>query len=189
MDEIWKDIKGFEGVYKISNFGRLASLKKGYFNILSNKNSKGDYISVILKSKNKVLHTRIHRLVYSTFVEEIPKGKKYHIHHKDGNKQNNRISNLELVNSHNHHKIHIKKNPNIIKGLVNYNKYIKTKPISQYSLDGKYIATYSNATDAYKATNVCKRNILQVANKEPFNKKGNIRKQAGGFIWKFKEEI
>ena len=42
---------------------------------------------------------------------------------------------------------------------------------------------------AEKITGICSRNILQVANKEPFNKKGNIRKSAGGYIWKFESEL
>ena len=44
---------------------------------------------------------------------------------------------------------------------------------------------YENSCDASVSTGVCQRNILQVANKEPYNKNGKIRKQAGGFIWKF----
>lgn len=67
--------------------------------------------------------------------------------------------------------------------MVNYNKYVKTKKILQYTLEGKYIATYNNSKEASQATGVCQRNILQVANKEPFNKKGNIRKQVGGYVW------
>lgn len=37
-------------------------------------------------------------------------------------------------------------------------------------------------------TGICQRNILQVANKEPYNSKGSIRKQAGGYVWKFEKE-
>ena len=48
MDEIWKDIKGFEGVYQISNMGRLRSHKSGKWSILSNNNARGGYLSVVL---------------------------------------------------------------------------------------------------------------------------------------------
>lgn len=186
MEEIWKDIKGFEGFYQISNKGRLASFYRGGFHILSNKNSNGGYFSVVLHGdKGKRKSTRIHRLVYETFVGEIPKGKKYHIHHINGNKQDNRLENLIYLSSSEHQQKHIKENPQILNGMINYNKHIRPKRIEQYGLDGKYIATYENSCDASVSTGVCQRNILQVANKEPYNKNGKIRKQAGGFIWKF----
>ena len=89
------------------------------------------------------------------------------------------------ISSSEHQQKHIKENRRILNGMINYNRYIKTKKIEQYDLDGRYIATYANGYDASISTGVCHRNILQVANKEPFNKKGNIRKQAGGYIWKF----
>lgn len=186
--EKWVDIEGFEGVYKVSNLGRIMSNKRGYWNILSIKNSRGDYLSVVLKRNNKDKHSlsiKVHRLVYLSFVGQIPKGKKYHIHHIDGNKQNNNVNNLELVNSSEHHKIHIAENPLMLSGLVRYNKYDKTKAIMQFDLDGNYIKTYLNGVEASKETGICRRNILQVANKEPYNKNGNVRKQAGGFIWRF----
>lgn len=61
--------------------------------------------------------------------------------------------------------------------------------ILQYSLDGEFINSYYCATEASRVTGVCARNILQVANKEPFNSSGSIRKQAGGYIWKFEKEV
>ena len=47
---------------------------------------------------------------------------------------------------------------------------------------------YCNAMEASRNTGVCGRNILQVANKEPYNSKGSVRKQAGGYVWKFEKE-
>lgn len=186
-NEIWEHIQGSEE-YAISNFGRIASNKRGFWRVLSQKNSKGDYLSVTLRSGDKCKSTRIHRLVYEAFIGQIPNGHKYHIHHIDGNRQNNEVSNLCLVNCFEHHFLHIEENPSILNGMINYNKYVRTKKIEQYDLSGNYIATYNNGVEASQATGVCRRNILQVAGKEPYNKKGSIRKQAGGYIWKFAEE-
>jgi predicted Mrr-cat superfamily restriction endonuclease len=54
-------------------------------------------------------------------------------------------------------------------------------------MQGNVIAKFDNSKEASVTTGVCQRNILQVASKETFNKKGGIRKQAGGYIWKFAE--
>ena len=184
-NEIWKDVKGFEGIYQISNLGRLKSFKKhksGY--ILSNKNQKGDYLSVILKGNNKVRHTRIHILVVESFIGDIPKG--YQVHHIDGNKQNNCVDNLEIVSTRTHHILSVLDNPKLINGMINYNKKIRPKKIYQYSLDGDFIKEYPNAIEASNETGVCSRNILQVANKDEY-KPGLVRKQAGGFVWSFEK--
>lgn len=188
MHEEWKWVNGFEGVYQISNLGRLKSFKRcqnGY--ILSNINAKGGYLSVILSDPiaKKKRYTRIHILVAEAFIGNIPRG--YHVHHIDDNKQNNVASNLEII----HPKIHRKEteitHPQIITGMRNYNKYERPKHIVQYDLDNHFIAEYANAEIASRLTGVCQRNILQVANCEEY-KPGKIRKQAGGYIWKIKEE-
>ena len=200
MTEDWKWIKGCEGKYQISNHGRLKSfLKNQNGEIRSNINKKGWYITVnLIDNSGKRNTLRIHRLVYENFAGEIPKG--YHIHHKDGNKQNNMITNLEALSPKEHCFETIKHNPHILDGLIAYNKgtpigdktIYKRFPrgqIFQYTLNGEFIAKYPNAMDASRESGVCARNILQVASKEPFNKKGNIRKQAGGYIWRFEKEV
>lgn len=188
MKEIWKWIDGYEGIYQISNKGRLKSFKRdndGY--ILSNTNSKGWYFTVNLFDYKGKMHTeRIHILVARAFIGAIPKG--YHVHHKDGNKQNNIVSNLEIIHPSKHAQETIKQNENVLKGLNNYNKYGKTKKLQQYTLDGILLAEYVNGEVASRMTGICQRNILQVATKTSFNAKGNIRKQAGGYLWKFAEE-
>lgn len=97
MKEEWKWIEGYEGRYTISNKGRLKSyLSDKYGKILSQTNRFGWYFTVNLKDENGKMSTkRIHVLVAEHFIGKIPKG--YHVHHKDGNKQNNVVTNLEII--------------------------------------------------------------------------------------------
>lgn len=188
MKEEWKWIAGYEGLYQISNHGRLKSFRKnkdGY--ICSNTNKNGWYLTVNLFDKDRNRKTeRIHVLVARSFIGDIPKG--HHVHHKDGNRQNNRVDNLEIIHPRKHWHETEERNHNIIAGMNNYNRYTKTKRIRQYTQDGVYLAEYINGEVASRMTGICQRNILQVASKEPFNKKGGIRKQAGGYVWKFADE-
>lgn len=101
--EIFKDIKGFEGKYQVSNFGNARSLdikikvKNGFRTykgkpLVLSTNSNG-YLGVSLSIKNCRRNAYIHRLVAETFLPN-PLNKKC-VNHKDGNKQNNNIDNLE----------------------------------------------------------------------------------------------
>jgi len=184
--EIWKDIEGFRGIYQVSNHGGLKSFKaKSYGRILKNTNAKGGYYSVVLRSHNgKVRFTRIHRLVAEAFIPNPNNLRE--VNHKDGNKQNNTVENLEWVTPSENIQDAMKRSPQMVSGMNHYNQFVRPKTIVQFSLDSKYIAEYPNAAEAAKSTGVCQRNILQVASKEEY-KPGRTRKQAGGFIWKYKE--
>ena len=103
MKEIWKDIKGYEGYYQISSLGRVKSLnrtKKHSYNsiaLLKEKylkpQSANGYKFVRLCKGNNVKMKIVHRLVAEAF---IPNPNNYkEINHKDENKSNNNISNLE----------------------------------------------------------------------------------------------
>jgi len=183
--ERWKDIPGFEGLYQISSNGRLKSFKQRCDGrILSCKNSKGDYITTVLCGLDvKSRSVSIHRLVAEAFVPN-PENKP-EVNHIDHDKQNNHASNLEWVTRKENAHHAIKHNPSITKGMVRYNRFIRPRTILQYTNCGKLVAEYPNSVDAQKATGVCYRNILQVANRDEFSP-GRIRSQAGGFVWKFK---
>lgn len=87
MKEIWKDIAGYEGLYQVSNLGNVKSKRK----IL--KPIDGEYKKVGL-SKNGIQNTLyIHRLVANAFLENS--NNYTHINHKDENKHNNNVNNLE----------------------------------------------------------------------------------------------
>lgn len=97
--EIWKNIKNYEGLYKISNLGRVKSLPKyagrSYRKekILKTYLDKNGYVKVILCKNNRTRFLSIHRLLAEAF---IPNPNDYpQINHKDENKQNNSLNNLE----------------------------------------------------------------------------------------------
>ena len=100
MEEVWEDIAGFEGLYKISNRGRVLRLSKTTSNrrYLPNKvrkpvKSSNGYLKIGLTYDKKQVTLLIHRLVAMTFIDN-PKNKK-EVNHIDGNKENNIVSNLE----------------------------------------------------------------------------------------------
>lgn len=99
MKEIWKNIEGYEGKYQISNFGRARTLnykRTGKIKILKLcMISTGYYVLVIRTggAGSKQLHLLVHRLVAKTFIPN-PDGKEF-VNHKDGNRLNNKIDNLE----------------------------------------------------------------------------------------------
>ena len=110
------------------------------------------------------------------------------MHHKDGNRQNNVVSNLEIIHPSKHWRETEKRNKKIIKGLNDYNRYERPRRICQFSLEVEFLAEYVNGEIASRMTSICHRNILQVAGKEVYGKNKRTRKQAGGYIWKFAEE-
>lgn len=94
--EVWKDIQGFNGKYRISNLGRVVSIKKTIPPTLMNPclNGAGYYV-VRLSLNNKAKNFLLHRLIAESFIPN-PQNKP-HIDHIDGNPKNNAISNLRWV--------------------------------------------------------------------------------------------
>lgn len=97
MEEIWKDVKNYEGAYMVSNLGRIKSLpRKGTKgNILNpSRNNKG-YCTVELTFKGKNRSTFVHRVVAENFIPNLKNLPE--VNHIDGNKLNNNVENLEWV--------------------------------------------------------------------------------------------
>lgn len=170
--EIWKDIPEYEGLYQASNWGRIKSLPRKTKNRFQTGMIKKQtlrtggyfYINLCDKNHNNKLYT-VHRIVALTF---IPNPNNYPcINHKDGNKQNNYVENLEWC-TYSHNEKHAYRNnlkkPNSIK-------------INQYNLKGEYIKTWNSIKEAntfYKTSHIgeCCNN----------NSKRNIAK---GFLWEY----
>ena len=95
--EIFKDIPGYEGIYQVSNLGRVKSLKYNKEKLLKPPVNNKGYYTVLLCCEGKVKNFKIHQLVAMAFLNHTPDGYKLVVDHKDNDKLNNRLSNLQLV--------------------------------------------------------------------------------------------
>ena len=98
--EEWKDIKGYEGYYQISNFGRVKSLPRDVGSDRCKKESimktsldKDGYENLVLRKNGKQRHFRVNRLVAEAFLENPNNYPQ--VNHKDEDKTNNNVNNLE----------------------------------------------------------------------------------------------
>lgn len=189
MEEIWKDVPGYEGLYQVSNMGRLKSFKQySGGQILKLTNRKGEYIRVVLQGIGKPRKSiSLHRLVAENFIPN-PNGLP-EVNHIDGNRQNNLVCNLEWCSSSYNVRHSIKMHPNQLDGMIMFNKYGKTEPVLQISKNGDVLRWFPSCAEAARETGICGRNIAQVARHTPYNKKGQTRKTAGGYIWRLESEV
>lgn len=161
MLEVWKDIPNYEGLYQISNLGNVKSLCFGARNIRKSNivkllhqspNNLG-YHKVELYKDGKSKMFYVHRLVAISFIPNPDN--KPQINHKDGNKDNNTVDNLEWVTSKEnlHHAVEtgLRRRSQMkgITGKLNKN----SKKINQYDKEGNYIATYYGIAEAARILN------------------------------------
>jgi len=161
MNEIWKDIPNYEGLYQVSNLGNVKSLSKivwsgkVYYKAIERIlkpgiNSCGYYTVNLWKSQIKKNKT-VHQIVSETFLNHIPNGKKIVINHKDFNKLNNHVNNLEIVTMReNSNKKHLKSSSEYVG--VGWHK-ITNKWISRITINRKliHLGSFVNEHDAHLA--------------------------------------
>ena len=177
MNEIWNPVPGYENHYEVSNTGKVKSLKYKKHRIMSYSmvgRPGNEYPSVTLTLNN--IHKRfyIHKLVAMTFLPN-PECKPQ-VNHKDRNKTNNHVENLEWVTAKENMK-HLYTN---IKGqwLGVFNKHKLCRPIIQLNMDGSFLNKYPSISEAA-------RQILNSDRKSISSCVNGRRKQTCGYKFMF----
>lgn len=175
MRELWKPVVGYEGLYEVSNLGRVKSLPrkgtKGGVLTPSYSNSK-HYAHIPLTKNGKLRTTSLHRVVALAFIPN-PENKPQ-VNHINGDKTNNRTDNLEWVTN--------KENADHARetGLwkCRPEEAIEARMAGVFQkLNGEVIAMYPSVKYAQYITGVCNQNIFKVCQGK--------RHTAGGFAWEF----
>lgn len=166
MKEVYKDITGFEGLYQVSNYGRVKSLnrrvnsksnsKRGVKKrILKTRIGNNGYEMIILSKKQKGYGFCVHTLVWDAFGDKSRNGRKLQIDHIDGNKSNNHIDNLQVLTPReNTNKFHLGRR-NLPVGVFyradcSHNKYMAHISHKGQKTCLGFFATASLASQAYQ---------------------------------------
>ena len=171
-EEVWKDVSGYEGLYQVSDKGRVKSLWFGKERILKPGKLKKGYLQVSLSKNREMKGYKVHRLVCQTFLpnpNNLPE-----VNHKDEDKTNNKVENLEWCDR--------KYNNNY--GNHNQKVFEKTtngklsKPVLQFTKSGEFIQEWKSTMDVKRNLGFDQGHISQCC-------LGKL-KSAYGFIWKYK---
>lgn len=183
LNEYWKDVNNYEGLYQVSNLGRIRSLdrvvkQKNRFNnyqnvlykgrVLKPQKQKNGYYIIGLHKNNKTERKLLHRLVAETFTEN-PNNYKY-INHKDSNIYNNSVNNLEwCTQSYN------------IKYAYETGRKIPPhqRKVVQKTLNDTVLCEYKSIMEAFRKTGIQATNISKCCRK--------LREMAGGYKWQYTE--
>ncbi len=182
MVEVWKDIKGYEGLYQVSNLGRVKSLERFKDNnggkvkvseriMRISVDTVGYNIICLTKNSKRKTH-KIHRLVAEAFIPNLEN--KREVNHKDGNKQNNNVKNLEWATRKENMRHAYKTGLN---GGEHFFNNSTAKAVKQYDANMECIATYKSTAEASRKTGICQGNICYCCNGK--------RPTAGGYVWKY----
>lgn len=167
--EQWKDVKGYEGLYQISNEGRVKSLnykRMGIEKVMRPQKDKNGYL-IIHFCKNGIHYNhKIHRLVAEAFI--VNPNNSTEVNHINENKDDNRAENLEWCN----------RKYNMNYGTIIQRKRDKlTKPILQLTTDGILIKEWNGAKEIQRETSYFQSNISRCCN--------GLQKTAYGYKWKY----
>lgn len=167
MEEIWKDIEGYEGMYQVSNMGRVKSLRR---NIILSQGIANGYEMVTLSTNNISKGYYIHRLVANAFIpnpDNLPQ-----VNHKDENKLNNCVDNLEWCTQ--------EYNINYGTGIAKRARS-QSKKVLQFKPDGTFIKEWKSTMDVQRNLGFCQSYISECCRGE--------QAYAYGYLWKYKKEI
>ena len=153
LNELWKPIKGYEEYYEISNYGRVRRIKYDKISqqfqykvpyYLKPRKDKDGYLKYTLCLNGKNRYYFAHRLVATNFINNIEN--KPQVNHKDGNKENNHVDNLEwcTIKENNLHALN--------NGLRDMKNNKLSKQVEQYDMNGNLINTFKSANDAKRIT-------------------------------------
>lgn len=158
IEEVWKDVIGYDYKYQISNYGNfrcLNSFHKKRIGIIFNQNKDSHgYLRVAVSMNGKTKLIKSHRVVATYFLDDYSED--LTVNHKDFNKENNNVSNLEMLTlSENilHHKLNVIKKESSSKTMgVGFHKSIG-KWTSRVNIDGKRysLGTYNTEHEAILA--------------------------------------
>lgn len=164
--------------YRVRRDGQVVSLKYGKFYILAKSPRKDGYLQVYLRQNGIQSNTLIHRLVAKAFIPN-PENKPY-VNHKDGNKKNNNVDNLEWntvsENAKHAFAIGLKKVSDYQRSVCAKLSKINSIPVYQYTKALKLVKKYKSYNDAMRKLGIDSSAICKCV-------KGK-NSHAGGFIWK-----
>ena len=170
--EIWKPVVGYDGLYEVSNLGRVKSLprKNAKGGLKSPKETKWGYLMCQLWKDGKVKNHSVHRLVADAFIPN-PEGKQT-VNHIDCNKHNNRVDNLEWATQSEN-----------VRHSVRLGHYetsgARCKPVIQREKHGYFENRFKSIQEAARITCVPQQNISKCC-------QGKL-KSAGGYFWRYAE--
>lgn len=162
MVEVFKDVKGYEGLYRVSNLGNVLGIKHN--KLLSQKTNKYGYKEVNLFKNRKGKSITVHRLVAQTFIPN--NDNKPQVNHIDGDKANNVVNNLEWT-TNNENMLHasttgLRDNKQI--GMIVKEK--RGKKVMQYDLDGRFIKCWNSVREVADELNIDRHAVRKVCKGE-----------------------
>ena len=128
MEEIWKNVPNYDGMYQVSNLGRVKSFKKNKEKILINSKHHSGYLTNKLSKNNVSKSFMTHQLVAICFLNHSQKGMSLVIDHINNDKSNNKVENLQVITQR----------ENSYKNQGKYSS--KYKGVSWHKLANKWIA-------------------------------------------------